>query len=322
MARRRTNEEAKQILLSRNILMLGTYIDANVSVDVQCMVCGHKWKAIITTQNAQRGCPNYKCRFKSVSLSEEEIDNRLKLRNITRLEPYQTLEVSIKFKCNTCDYIWITKPYNIIKQKTGCPLCGRIKSDLSRKLSNDIIDQRLINTNIERIDDFILSTTSIRFKCKKCNHIWMAVPDHVANLRDDKTECPLCTLPGYNANLLITALQECEVPFDIEYNIKKININASNNFRLDIFYTEIKVAIEYNGKQHYIPSTWGNMSNEEAIERFDKQKIRDTYIEQFCKDNDIHLIWIDGREHSGVKLTSLVNGAIIPLIRSKASKTA
>jgi hypothetical protein len=58
------------------------------------------------------------------------------------------------------------------------------------RLSNELIDQRLIGRNIKRLDDYINSATPIRFLClvKECNHIWRARPNGISSGRG----CPEC----------------------------------------------------------------------------------------------------------------------------------
>jgi hypothetical protein len=61
-----------------------------------------------------------------------------------------------------------------------------------------------------------------------------------------------------------------------EYPVNKINKSYDNSrHKFDWVVLDIKLVIECHGKQHYEVTNWGNISNEEAIDQYQKQKIRD-----------------------------------------------
>lgn len=315
MTRRRTPEEVDMVLAACNIKRLGEYIDAKTPVAVQSLICGHIWKSLIRGIHDQRGCPE--CKYKPLTLTNKEFDQKIEERNLVRLDDYQTLEIPIRFQCTICSHIWKTKPYNICKQKTGCPPCGKLKAAKSRSLDNDVIDKRLVGTNIRRLDDYIDARAPIRFQCGICDNIWKAAPDHVANDRIDRTKCPTCSMSGYNEQQMYSFLKEYGEPFEHEYNIKNINPNASNNFRLDFYYPQYKIAIELNGRQHYEASTFGRITKDQAEQQLISQQARDKYIDQFCADHQIDLIWIDGRYYMNNKLIKYLTDIIVPLLTSQ-----
>jgi hypothetical protein len=60
----------------------------------------------------------------------------------------------------------------------------------------------------------------------------------------------------------------------------------NHNLELDCYDPELKLAVEYNGEQHYkyIPYFHKNK------EAFHNQKYRDLIKRQMCRDNGVHLI--------------------------------
>jgi hypothetical protein len=56
------------------------------------------------------------------------------------------------------------------------------------KLSNQIIDERIKNRSLERVDDFINTTTKIKWKCLIDNTIWSATPSNIIY----GYGCPVC----------------------------------------------------------------------------------------------------------------------------------
>src|ERR1022692_2254909 len=56
------------------------------------------------------------------------------------------------------------------------------------KLTNEIIDQKLIGRNIKRLESYINSSTKINFQCLIDNFIWKTTPAHIL----DNRGCPKC----------------------------------------------------------------------------------------------------------------------------------
>ena len=85
---------------------------------------------------------------------------------------------------------------------------------------------------------------------------------------------------------------------------------------IDAFLIDKKIAIEYNGIQHYKPTRFGSMTEFDAEIRFEEQLKRDQYIRNFCKENKILLIEIDGRIFKKEKLKFYLLNNLIPFINS------
>lgn len=56
---------------------------------------------------------------------------------------------------------------------------------------------------------------------------------------------------------------------------------------LDVYNDELKLAIEYNGSQHY---HYNKMMHQNSRDRFQNQQYRDYIKKNLCKDNGIELI--------------------------------
>src|SRR5690606_10483275 len=90
--------------------------------------------------------------------------------------------------------------------------------------------------------------------------------------------------------------------FNISYVFQQYIKTDVLNFKFDYWLPEYNLVIEYNGEQHYKPVRFGNMSEEEAVINFNKQQIRDDFLRQWCKTNDIILLEIDGRKYQREEL--------------------
>ena len=84
------------------------------------------------------------------------------------------------------------------------------------------------------------------------------------------------------------------VPFpNIRPNIIK-NTVTGENLELDMYNHDLKLACEYNGQQHYLPSAWKNKKE------FKKSKLRDKEKKQKCKEHNINLIVIKYNQWDGL----------------------
>ena len=64
------------------------------------------------------------------------------------------------------------------------------------------------------------------------------------------------------------------------------NAITGNNLEIDCFNADLKLGVEYNGKQHYTFSTFFHKNVEASL----NQKYRDELKRRMCKDNNITLI--------------------------------
>lgn len=277
------------------------------TAELQCLICNYKWLGRIdAVANGRSGCAQ--CAGK-LHLNDQIIEQRLLEQQI----PIQKLDNDIKgnqtkfsVRCLNCNYIWKTTANNIFSARKGCPKCN------DQRLNNDIVDARLKDRPIIRLGNYINNHKHIKFKCTQCEFEWMAQPQHIFN----GTGCPVCAVSGQNEKLLFSLLSENNFSFEREVDIRQINDNVIYKYRLDFYLPTIKLAIEYNGKQHYTPSTWGKFSLTEAQHLLEKQRERDGFIDTFCKINNISIIWIDGRIYYGNKLKKYYNEYVLPYIVS------
>ena len=58
--------------------------------------------------------------------------------------------------------------------------------------------------------------------------------------------------------------------------------------------------IEYNGKQHYEPATFGGMSKEQAQVALERQQLRDKLRQDYCDENNYPLLWIKYDDYDNI----------------------
>src|SRR5690606_29522570 len=136
--------------------------------------------------------------------------------------------------------------------------------------------------------DYKTNKTKIIIICNKHGEFKKNPKEHLKG-----SGCPSCS--GRNNEKIVESFL---IKLNIEYkkNFKvslPINIKLS---RVDFYIEKFNLFIEYNGEQHYQPVLFGNKSIEEAEIALKKQQIRDEQLRNYCKENNINLLEIDGRK--------------------------
>jgi very-short-patch-repair endonuclease len=187
-----TNELMDERLIGRNIQRIGDITNGSDKVLFKCLIDGHEWKAAPSHISFGSGCPKCGIRSRTAThrLSNEIIDERIKDRPIQRLGEFVETKQHVLWKCKVDGHEWLAMP-NCILSGRGCPKCGG-----KLKMTNELMDERLIGRNIQRIGEVIDSETKILFKCLVDDHEWLATPSSISS----GSGCPVCGIRmGANA---------------------------------------------------------------------------------------------------------------------------
>lgn len=300
------NSYIDQKLIGRNIKRIGDYVNSDTKIKFRCSIeyCQYEWDSTpYHVINRNHGC--HKCN-NQIKLTNNDIDEKLKNRKIKRIGNYVNIDTHIEFGCliENCDYFWHATPYSIINQNHGCHRCAN-----QERYTNELVDNKLLNRNIIRVNDITNSSTYINWKCLICSNIWEAIPSSVIWLQ---TGCPRCSC-GKNEKIINNLLFENHINYEYHKYIKKINLNFTN-YIVDFYFPHNNLIVEYNGAQHYQPVRFGGISLERAKVNFEKQKIRDATLENICKESGINLIWVDGRKYQNDNLKNYITNEILPLL--------
>lgn len=289
-----TNNIVDNRLSGRAIKRIDNYQASMVKINFQCLICENIWKSTPNSIFTGHGCP--KC--SDTRFSNEIIDIKLKNRNIKRIDDYINSKTKIRFQCLNikCNYIWLSKTENLCNLEKGCPKCAG-----NARLTNDDIDLRLLHRKIKRIGNYINAKIYIEFECIVCNNIWKAAPDDVCGSRSNG--CAKCKA-SKNENLMFEMLDALNITYIREYNVD-LRVGKRQS-RVDCYVPSLNLIIEYNGAQHYELVRFGGISIEKSKIAFEKQIIRDNALQQYCQNNNINLLEIDGRIYQGTKLKNFL----------------
>jgi hypothetical protein len=263
----------KQFAISRGGLCLSTsYKNNHQKMNWKCSE-GHEWKAIFGNIKLKNSwCPKChgneklnieKCKQFAISKGGECLS-----------KTYKNCLQKMKWRCSE-GHEWTTSFSSIKNVNTWCPTCVG-KKKLTIEECQEVARSR---------NGLCLSKTyknafqKLKWKCDK-NHEWVATFNGIKN---GNSWCPQCSA-GKSEQL-------CREIFE-KYLLEKFpNVRPKwlGGLELDGYNKELKIAFEYNGKQHYkyIPYFHRNGKKD-----FKSQQERDKRKIQLCVEHGVKLISI------------------------------
>lgn len=163
----------------------------------------------------------------------------------------------------------------------GCPKCYGLN-----KTNEEFIKEASLEHGNKYDYSKVNYTTNQEKVCIICPEhgpFWQTPNNHISKHRG----CPKCSR-SHGEDYIEAFLQEKKLKYIHQYKIDiDIDINSSGRAFIDFYIPELKIAIEYNGEQHYKPIKYfgGKL-------KFDRQVKRDQYVQDYCKKFGIKLIII------------------------------
>lgn len=103
------------------------------------------------------------------------------------LDTFTIVDRRMRFRCRKCGHVWETTAVHVL-QGTGCPKCrGGVRvthDEFVAKVSEESPDIEVIGVYRNR-------STSVEVRCRKCGHVWNALPPALVR----GTYCPDCSDP-------------------------------------------------------------------------------------------------------------------------------
>jgi hypothetical protein len=111
----------------------------------------------------------------------------------------------------------------------------------------------------------------MRVRCLICDTIWQPTPNNIKR----GTWCPSCSFTTSQKKLL-GIIKNIFKSSEVYSNYKEFGwLYFERNQEIDIFVKDKRVAIEYDGEQHFFPVNFGGISDDEAKKQFELVLIRD-----------------------------------------------
>lgn len=258
----------------------GQYVGMNGSskADFRCVIHDVSMpnsiiRSIYTGKKMCKGCRALK----------DPIDKQLLFRS-KGVEMIEKKKDSIgRFKClNNPDHEeWDEKYQQVMDRSFGCYPCNGKERPIVQPISKEEVIAKMHELEFQIIGDFKNTSSRARFKCKH-DHEWET---HVSNVFREKSGCPKCSI--YRT----TSVGEATAIFIIQKYLGKqferTRKVLPSKLELDGFNEELKLAIEYNGVQHYSENKHFFHKNGAG---FEAQLERDAKKQQECDEAEINLI--------------------------------
>jgi len=207
---------------------------------------------------------------------------------------YVNAKTKVKIRCIEHNFVFEQQPSNHI-QGYGCPICGGCL-----KSNKENFIQKSIELNKDKYDyslvEYINAKTKVKIMCIKHKYIFEQTPNgHISK----SSGCPICCY-SKGESTIKTFLDKN----NIKYEVQKIFNGCifENSLKYDFFIPSYNICIEFDGKQHFKPITHFG-----GIISFNKQLKKDKIKNEYCKNNNIHLIRIKYNDNIEDKLNYLLN---------------
>lgn len=279
------NEKIKSILLKSNNIQILSKKKSNFKC--YCGVCGEVFNVNGYMNRTKFICPS--CRKTKLA------ERRQEQRKLKRQEERENEYTSIKRKCQYFHRCLMSGEYL-------CNHCMVLeKPYYSKKEFIDVVNKA--NKSITIIGSYLDSQTPIDYKCNICGSVYKGKPYPLLH-----GECGCKKCHQSNGERIIT-LYLTENGYNFEAEKRFDDLRDRYPLRFDFYLPDYKIAIEYDGKQHFEPIAFYETQN--AVDEFEGVKRRDAIKEKYCNENGIKLIRIrydvkDIEEHLDEKLSEII----------------
>lgn len=192
---------------------------------------------------------------------------------------FEHSRTNIKIICKRCGITF--------EQRPDKHLCGRGCKDCAfdkRRFTKEIFVVNAIKIHGNKYDyslvEYINAHTPVTMICKTCSEHFIIAPNHHCNHRQGCNNC--------SSLLMSEKLTKKFIEGFTNHIFRKAKPSWLNYMELDMYSKDLGLAIEYQGRQHYIHVPFFH----KTIELFEAQRERDKRKKQLCQDNNVILIEI------------------------------
>jgi hypothetical protein len=233
---------------------------------------GHVWKVRPNDIKRGKGCP-FCSSARKFTLEECKLQ-ALEKGYECIADEYLGIDEPILYQCKK-QHIWKARPGSI-KRGGGCPFCYVVTLNEYRSLA--------IEKGYECIaDEYLGSITPILHRCKN-GHTFLTSPSRIQQGHG----CLTCARINSSSKPEKIVRAWLEKRFQNEFPCVRprwLKNRTGRNLELDCFCEKLKLAVEYNGEQHYSPR-----NHYSVLGKFDKIQANDTLKAKLCVDNEVELV--------------------------------
>jgi hypothetical protein len=250
-------------------------IQCNVHKD---SVWDTRWKTIINRHSWCR-----KCYYDRLRISFKEIKEFVENKNGTLLSNNCSGSLQ-KFlvQCNKCQHKWKTN-WTILSVGSWCPKCAKLVPHTKEEIT------KLVSSHGGTL---LSDVGSVREKIKilcKCGNIFSPLLGNLIR----GSWCTACAERHKTQKKLFDIIKELFLNKQVEFNFSGFEwLKYTNKMQIDIWLPETKLAIEYDGKQHFCPVKFDQaMSDDSAQKAFKATQKRDRKKNKLIKEHPDDILY-------------------------------
>lgn len=304
---RKTFEEFKkrvQELTNNEYDVKPPYVNSKVKIEFIHKVCGnHFMMKPNNFLNGQR-CPHCSRQHRVMlrTMSTQTFVKRVQAvygSEYTILGKYINSDHKVLVRHNKCGNVYYTRPADFLRGH-GCPKCAyqtravKIGDAHRGSLENvkESIKEILGNQYqvLTKDSDYKGNRQHILIKHLICGHTYRA---RYSDIQRYGTGCPYCSAKAQissGEHKILSLLKDnfqLKAKQDFYYGYIIPDLKDKKNLHFDFYLSKQKIAIEYDGQQHYEAIDW--FGGKESLQR---QQKHDLMKDQYCKNKHIKLIRI------------------------------
>lgn len=279
-----TTEMCKEMFAEHGYTLIDEYKDSTTKMKTICP-CGHEYN--VTRSNFRKGrrCPE--CQG-IVTIKYEDVKSYVESYGYTLLDKeYINNQTKMHMICPNGHDCYIT--YSSFKNKgTRCSECSGNKKKTFEELKAIFEEEGY--TLLE-----VMEHRMVKVLCPQ-GHEWTVRYDAFMSGQ----RCPRCSMKFKGEIKICEILEEK----GLEYTTQQLfdGCRLKRLLPFDVFVPSLNIAIEYDGIEHYKPTTFGGSYTKEQLqERFERRIICDHIKEVYCKQNNITLIRIPYFEFDNIE---------------------
>lgn len=266
------------------------YLNAKAPMSWRCS-SGHEWEACFdAVRNSGNWCPKCANLTRGMHNKTRTIDSARKLAESRGgkclSDTYKSVRTKMDWECAR-GHRWSAIMHNMMANKAWCPTCAG-RAPLSIEVAQAIAAERGGECVSETYVD---NKTALEWKCADGHH-WMAC---LHSVKDRGSWCPTCQTSTESLCYLIVGTLFPRHSFIKTRSLPWLRTSTGQmRLELDMWCEELRLAFEYNGRQHY-----------EIVPRFhvggaadlSQQQANDLLKQNACSDQEVCLITIPYHIH-------------------------
>lgn len=283
--------------------ILTEYSGMDSKIKVKHTICDNEYET--TPTNVLYGKSCHFCNptnvIKNQMQWEKDVRN-LVGNDYTFMEEYKGQSIAIKVKHNICGNVYKVKPKNFIKG-SRCLKCRLLNvTKTNDEWLKEVYD--MVGDEYTFLESYMTAKDKIKACHNKCGYVWYITPhDFLKGVR-----CPICMSITKSHGEAETMKWLDSNGYEYMYQKTFADCRKEKPLPFDFYIPSAKMAIEYDGEQHFKPIDYFG-GDKEFTKRINYDKIKN----QYCDDNDIFLVRIP-YTITGERLTKMLDSVIKPII--------